>query len=233
LAFEPIIKRLAKLEARQPEKGDPGKDGKDGKDAAPISLADVARDLLAAPELMDFVDKFIADRIKANPPRDGKDGKDGNNGDKGDPGKDGKSITLEDVLPVLKTMQAEWALDFERRAQAVFQKAIDAIPKPVDGKDGRDGVDGLGWDDLSVEFDGKRVIAVKMTRGDIEKVAGDIKMPVVLDAGFWKEGSYEMGDGVTFGGSYWIAQKDTISKPEVGNPDWRLAVKKGRDGKRD
>jgi integrin beta 3 len=183
LAFEPIIKRLAKLEARQPEKGEPGQDGKDGKD-----------------------------------------------------GVDGKSVTLEDVIPVLKAMQGEWALDFERRAQALFQKAVDAIPKPVDGKDGqdgKDGVDGLGWDNLVVEFDGKRTFGVKLIRADVEKVAGDIKMPVVLDAGFWKEGSYEKGDGVTFGGSYWIAQKDTNTKPEVGNPDWRLAVKKGRDGKRD
>lgn len=172
-------------------------------------------------------------RLKALEDRKPEPGEKGEDGDKGDPGQDGKSVTLDDVLPVLKSMQAEWALDFERRAQAVFQKAIDAIPKPVDGKDGKDGVDGLGWDDLVVEFDGKRAIAVKLTRGDVEKVAGDIKLPIVLDAGFWKEGSYEVGDGVTFGGSYWIAQKDTSSKPEVGNPDWRLAVKKGRDGKRD
>lgn len=43
-------------------------------------------------------------------------------------------------------------------------------------------------------------------------------------------GSYEQGDGVTFAGSFWIAQKDTSSKPGESS-DWRLAVKRGQDGR--
>lgn len=154
-------------------------------------------------------------------------GLDGDKGDKGDPG---KSITLDDVLPVLKSMQAEWALDFERRAQALFQKAVEAIPKP---KDGKDGTNGIGWDDMQVEFDGKRTVTLKWVKGDTTHEA-PIVFPLPVDVGFWKEGmTAEKGDGVTHGGSYWIAQKDTTVKPELGSDAWRLAVRKGRDGKRD
>ena len=42
---------------------------------------------------------------------------------------------------------------------------------------------------------------------------------------------YAKGDGVTFGGSLFIAQTDApAGKPEE-TPDWRLAVKRGREGK--
>ena len=35
---------------------------------------------------------------------------------------------------------------------------------------------------------------------------------------------------MTWGGSLWTAQDDTAEKPD-GSKTWRLAVKKGRDGK--
>jgi hypothetical protein len=54
---------------------------------------------------------------------------------------------------------------------------------------------------------------------------------VVIDRGVWREGQeYKAGDGVTWAGSYWIAQKDTSAKPDSGD-GFRLAVKRGRDGK--
>lgn len=155
-------------------------------------------------------------------------------GDKGEPGSpglpgvDGKSVVLADLEPLLKSMQDSWALDFERRAQALFQKAVDNMPK---AKDGRDGIDGIGWDSMRVEHDGRRSFELIFTKGDADH-AFKFTIPCVIDAGFYKEGmSVERGDGVTFGGSYWIAQNDTTTKPEVGNPDYRLAVKKGRDAR--
>jgi len=57
-----------------------------------------------------------------------------------------------------------------------------------------------------------------------------IKTAVVLDAGVWKEGAYSSGDGVTLGGSFFIAQADTTAKPGKSD-DWRLAVKRGADGR--
>jgi len=55
--------------------------------------------------------------------------------------------------------------------------------------------------------------------------------PVVLDAGVYKAGTtYQAGAGVTWSGSFWIAQKDTDQKPGEG-ADWRMAVRRGGDGK--
>jgi len=57
-------------------------------------------------------------------------------------------------------------------------------------------------------------------------------VPLVIDRGVFRaDGLYDKGDGVTFGGSFWIAQTETAARPGEGNTDWRLAVKKGRDGK--
>lgn len=61
-------------------------------------------------------------------------------------------------------------------------------------------------------------------------VVREVKTAIVLDTGVWSAGSYQKGDGVTHGGSFFIAQEDTSEKPEAGNA-WRLAVKRGRDGK--
>jgi hypothetical protein len=161
----------------------------------------------------------------------------GDQGEKGEPGKDGehgKSLTVADVEPLVESMHARWALDFERRAQGVLERAVDRLPKPENGKDGehgKDGADGLGFDDLTVEHDGERGFTIKFMRGDQVK-AFAFSVPAVLDRGYWKDGvTVAKGDGMTHAGSYWIAQKDTSTKPDTGNPDWRLAVKKGRDGK--
>jgi hypothetical protein len=102
--------------------------------------------------------------------------------------------------------------------------AVAAIPE------GKPGVDGIGFDDMAAEYDGERTITLRFERGETVKTFS-FDMPVVLDRGVWKDGEYKAGDGVTWGGSFWIAQKDTESKPG-GGEDWRLAVKRGQDGKK-
>lgn len=158
----------------------------------------------------------------------------GKDGERGPAGADGKSFTLDDARALLEPEICKWALDFERRAQDTLQRSLDRMPKAKDGKDGtngKDGQDGLGFDDVTVEHDGERGFTIKYVRGDQVKQFTFV-IPVVLDKGYYREGeSFEKGDGVTFGGSYWIAQTVTRSKPETGNDDWRLAVKKGRDAK--
>jgi hypothetical protein len=42
---------------------------------------------------------------------------------------------------------------------------------------------------------------------------------------------YAQHDTVTYGGSLWIAQRDTSASPGDKPADWKLAVKRGRDGK--
>lgn len=219
-AVDPLLKRVeqmdkdlegmaAQLQAEvvafsaEPVPGPPGAPGLPGKDAEPVDTEALAKEIAAL--------------IPA--PADGP------------PGKDGASVTLEDVQTLLEPEFAKWALDFERRAHETLQKTIDRFPKPKDGEDGKDGIDAIGFDDLTVEHDGARSFTLKFVSGERVKEFA-FSVPVVIDAGYYREGeAYEKGDGVTFGGSYWIAQALTRTKPEIGNDEWRLAVKKGRDAK--
>jgi hypothetical protein len=99
-------------------------------------------------------------------------------------------------------------------------RALARIPGPA-------GRDGVSADQISMEYDGERTVTFKYA-GEIR---GSFKMPIVIDRGVWREGSFEKGDGVTWGGHYWIAKQDTMDKPEPNGGPWRLAVKRGRDGK--
>lgn len=224
--FAPLVERIKRLEERAPEKGEkgdkgedgaPGKDGRDGVDGAP------GRD----------GDKGI-DGKDGLPGRDGVDGKDGSSGRDGVDGKDGQSVTLDQVRQMWSDMyskqQAEWSLDFERRAQDLLHRFMSSVPKPENGKDGRDGVDGMGFDDIEVTHDGERAFTISVVKGDRRKDFS-FTLPVILEKGVWKiDSAYEKGDGVTFGGNYWIAQKNEPGKPGEGD-GWRLAVRRGRDGK--
>ena len=230
-ALDPILARLAAIEARPaPEKGAPGADG------VSVTLEDVQPVIQAA--LDGFSSKAMALIAAIPKPKDGRDGVDGKDGAPGKDGVDGKSITVDDVAPMLERKMAEWALDFERRAQETLQRAIDRMPVPKDGapgKDGRDGVDGkdgLGIEDFHWDLDvdaGEMVLVFE--RGDVRKEFRK-PVPVMVDRGVFKAGEqYRQGNSVTWGGSSWIAQKhDPAGKPGE-SADWRLSVKKGRDGK--
>jgi hypothetical protein len=193
------------------------KDGEPGKDAEPIDQAEVIKEVLAqipTPEKgkdaepldQESVVKEVLAQIRQP--------------------EDGKSITIEDIIPLLQKMQAEWALDFERRAQDLFQKAVDKIPTP------KDGVDGFGFDDMSVDYDGERGLTIKFSHGDRVKEF-PFTLPIVIDRGVFKEGSaeYVKGDGVTWAGSFFIAQKDNPEGKPGESDAWRLSIKRGRDGK--
>lgn len=104
------------------------------------------------------------------------------------------------------------------------------------GKDGDPGknADAIGLEDIGMELmeDG-RTLRIGVSKGDYE-YAFQIPFPVVLDRGVWKDAQpYEEGDGVTWGGSFWIAQRATAAgeKPDAPDGGFRLAVKKGRDAK--
>jgi hypothetical protein len=101
-----------------------------------------------------------------------------------------------------------------------------------DGRDGKKGKDGFGFDDMDVcVLDDDRTIELSFRRGEDEK-AFTLKWPTVIDRGVYKAGeTYEPGDAVTWGGSLWIAQKQTDAKPDTPESGFRLAVKRGRDGK--
>lgn len=97
---------------------------------------------------------------------------------------------------------------------------VKALPKP------RDGVDGVGFDDMElVDVEGD--LFLRFTRGEVVK---DFYLPVPTDRGVWVEREFRKGAGVTWGGSFWMAQRDTSAKPDTPDSGWRLSVKRGRDG---
>jgi hypothetical protein len=203
---------------------------KDGKDAEPVTEAqifDCVRTYLDQNPIP--VPKDGRDGVDGKEGTNGKDGNDGVNGKdgvNGVNGKDGTSITVADILPLLKSMQAEWQLDFEKRGQDSLQKIADRMPK---AKDGRDALD-LDDFEFSVCEDG-RTITLALMRGEYRKEKS-IHFPVPLYMDIWKEDrSYDIGDCVTYDGSMWMCRKPTKGKPGQYNKEWRLAVKRGRNGK--
>lgn len=209
-----------------PQDGAPGPKGEDGKDADP--------DLVKA-----MVEDAVSAAVALIPA--GKDG---------EPGRDGKDVDPEAVKAMVEAAVAEIPVPKDGKdgvglAGAVIDRdgnlavtLSDGSVKElglvvgrdgVAGSNGKDGRDGLGFDDLSIEKTGDRTFLIKFVRGDVVKEF-PIDMPVVIDRGVWREGAFKAGDGVTLGGSYWIAQRDTEARPET-SPDWRLAVKRGQNGR--
>lgn len=253
----PLLKRIAELEARQPlcgEKGDPGargevgaagekgdigppgEAGRDGKDAAPISD--------------DQIFASVARYMEANPPAAGRDGEPGAKGEAGPQGGIGPTGPQgERGAPGTVGEKGADGRDGVGLAGAVIDRGGDLVVTltngehknlgPVLGKDGRDGdpgmkgtdgrdgADGLGFDDLDL-VEREKGLMLRFARGDAVK---EYPLPVVIDQGVWREGSYAKGSGTSWAGSFWIAQRDTSDKPDTPESGWRLAVKRGRDGK--
>ncbi|MFC0710708.1 hypothetical protein [Azorhizophilus paspali] len=197
---------------------------KDGKSVTIEEVREEVRPLLA---------ELVGSAVKALPPA--KKGQDADmDALRSHLGELVKSIQLpavpsvEEVAATFERRFSDLTLSWERQARDTFDKAADRMPRP---KDGRDALP-LESFDLSLGEDG-RTVTVKMQAGDtvIEK---SVKIPALIDRGVFsakKVAEYEKGDGTTYGGCYWIAQRDAPEGVPGGSADWRLVVKKGRDGK--
>lgn len=223
-AVAPLLERIKALEARQPEKGERGEPGPAGKDAEPV---EVTQDAILAALKSDpaFMREIVADWLKANPPPpgpagpagpQGAAGPAGERGEKGDAGTDGIGL-------------AGFVINRAGELVATDSRGAAHNLGVVVGKDGAAGRDGADLTDVDFEYDGERTVQVKH-RGAIVR---SFRMPVVIDRGYWKSGmECQAGDGVTEGGSWWIARRDTRAKPCAENrDDWRLGARKGRDGR--
>ncbi len=223
LVAEAVTAAVAALPA--PKDGEPGVKGDPGKDAEPVNTVAIAAEVLAqipAPKDgkdadPEFIRAEVARAVDAIPrPKGGEPGKNG---------EPGKSVTLDDVRPLFDAAFAGWALDFERRAADVQQRALDRMPVP------KNGVDGLSIEDLSVADDGDGNVTLTFSRGEVSR-AFTIRLPRFKDCDVYRDGdAYLKGDAVSWGGSLFLARKDSpLGKPGESD-DWRLAVKRGRDGK--
>jgi hypothetical protein len=195
-----------------------------GKDADPAETAamikaEVERAVAALPApqdgksvTLDDLRPVIAEAVAAIPvPKDGQPGKDGRDG-----------------LDVVKFIRDE-----RGHLNGILRDGTTVDLGEYVGKDGapgiagKDGIDGVGFDDMSCEIRDDGVYLV-WEKGEVVKEA---RLPIPMDRGVYKEGqTYRAGDAVTWGGSLWIAQGETTEKPDLSK-DWRLSVKRGRDGK--
>lgn len=239
-AQAPILARLDTLERMfaaipAPQAGAPGKDADPEAVAALVydkirGQIEALQEVLDAPsELPDIpamVDEAVKTAVAAFPvPKDGTsgiDGAPGQRGEMGPPGRDG--LDVKDMLRADGGRLVAVMSDGTTRDLGVF------VGK--DGKDGapgRDGADGLGFEDVTFDYDDHGRPVAKFQRGDVVKT---FPLPCIIDRGTYDpKAAYRKGDAVSWGGSLWIAQKDApAGKPGEGD-DFRLAVKKGRDGR--
>ncbi len=226
-----------------PKDGERGQDGKDGRDVdaallQTIVAASVERVLAEWPKPQDgksLTPQDVAPLIKAEVAAATADIRSGSDGV-------GITTALIDQDGCLQLTKSDGSTQPCGRVvgapgrdadMALLQKQIAdeiaLIPKPKDGKDGERGADGLGFDDLDGVLDAEKGFLLRFSRGEHVKEFG---IPTLIDRGVYRPGTlYLKGSTVTAQGSLWIAQADTREKPGDGATSWRLAVKKGRDGR--
>lgn len=115
----------------------------------------------------------------------------------------------------------------------------------IHGKDGRDGKDGKDSDITRAEFEarinaevtrqvGELVSTIDITDEGVLVFAGrNVKrIPVLRFRSVWQSGTeYLPGDAVQWGGSLYVCAEPSSEKPDANERAWKLAAKKGRDGK--
>lgn len=206
------------------------KDGVTADDVAPLVAAEVAKAIAGIPV-----------------PANGRDGK------------DGASVTVHDVTPIImrEIEQRVAALPVPKDATGFTGAVVNRDghlvltlsngttqdvglvtgkdgARGIDGKDavgtpGKDGRDGLGFDDFDLSLDESRGWILRLAQGDRVK---EWALGIPFDAKVWTAGTtYPKGAGVTWDGHYWIAQQQTSEQPGEGNPAWRLAVRRGKQGR--
>lgn len=225
MVTEAIVHAVAELPI--PEKGDAGERGTDGLSPDPEDIATAF--LPAAQEL---IAAEVARAIGQLPPPErgekGETGDCGETGERGADGSDGKDGA--DGIGMAGAL-----IDRAGHLRIRMTNGTDHDLGPCIGKDGdkgQDGRDGFGFEEMDAcVLDDDRTIEFSFRRGEHEK-AFTFKWPTMIYRGVWVEGqTYQAGDVVTWGGSAHVAEIETSAKPDTKDCGWRLAVKRGRDGK--
>jgi len=200
------------------------KDGRDGLDVSDVDLT-LSEDGCTMALRFTIGDMEHAFEVPLPVGPSGENGKDGKDGRDGIDGKDGAGIK-----DLLIDRDGNLVASFTDGRMKSLGSVIGKDGEPgKDGAPGKDGRDGFGFDDLDM-VEGDEGVFLRFSRGDVVK---SFRLPVVTDRGVYREGtSYLKGNGVTWGGCFWIAQKDNPEgKPDSPDSDWRLAVKRGQNGK--
>lgn len=206
--IQALNRQVEFLKSLQPLKGDPGPPGPPGNDG-----------------------------INGQDGKDGQNGKDGAPGEKGERGERGDNGTSIAGPRGEKGEPGERGERGEKGESIIGPQGKDGAPGRDgmigrDGLPGRDGKDGATIDDVTEEYDddGRILVRVFWRGGDVVTQLRHVTT-TIIDRGVWENRRYQKGDCVSENGSIWIAQIDTDKKPREADSGWRLAVKRGRDGK--
>lgn len=200
------------------EPGPPGPDGARGPEGAPGAKGERGEEGPQGP-----IGPAGEAGAKGDPGADGRDGRDGKDGRDGANGRDALAI---DVLPSIDQTRS-----YPKGTFASYRGGIWIARSDTHELEGWDCIVN-GYDSVECIVIDEREWGMKATLSNGRVVQKTARSAHVLDRGVFSEGrAYEAGDGVTFGGSWWIAKKDAPEGKPGLSGDWRLAVKKGRDGK--
>ena len=200
-------------------------------DGVERTLGDVARqlDLMGAQHAEQIA--AIAGSVAAIPAgADGRDGVDGKDGADGRDGRDALELEILDGIDPQKSYPRGTVATF-RGGLIKAERRTSPIGESVQAAGWRVILRGVASTEVHPSED-LRTLSIRVTHTDGEVVEQQLRSPSLIYREIYREGErYEGGDAVTFGGSVWVALRDTTSKPGEGAADWRLAVKKGRDGR--
>lgn len=186
------------------------KDGSPGKDAEPIH-PDTVRLMV-----VDEVQKAVG-TIRL--PKDG---------EKGEPGRDALQI---DILPSINVNKSYPPSTYGKHRGSTWKSLKTTTAGEFSLEEWFPITDGITNVDIVQSADLRSFTFSFELGGEIQK--REFSLPVVLDRGVFKDGEeYLRGDGVTRGGNWWLCVVDrTKAVPADSNNDWRLAVRRGAEGK--
>lgn len=170
----------------------------------------------------------------------GAPGSAGERGEKGMDGRDGRDGEAgRDAVHIDVLSSVDSAKRYQRGTFATYRGGIIRAFRVTDSIQEGAELEKAGWHVVVNGFAGVDIgqngernleVVAQMTSGEVTRKEFRFNHP--LDRGVFREGeAYEKGDGVTFGGSWWIAQVDAPETKPGTSAEWRLAVKKGRDGR--
>lgn len=141
-------------------------------------------------------------------------------------GKDGKDALDIEILPIIDEDKSYARGTFATHNGGLFR----AFQKTVGMVGWECIVNGISKIDASIDGDNLKLV-IATSDGSIENLLKPLPYPKYKGVFNRDQQGYSVGDSVTWDGSLWIACTDD----PVGDPnksaDWRLAVKRGKDGK--
>jgi len=216
--------------------GGPGKDGGSGRDGASGKSAyELAVEKGFAGTELQWLEALRGkDGKPGEPGAAGAFGRDGRDGKDGDTGRDALVI---DILPGIDESKSYPRGTFAEHRGGIIRAIRNTDPITDAGLETAGWVVSMNGIDRESEetLDDGRTIRRTTHYTSGRMVVREIKTSALLYREVWREGEFERGDVVTWGGSAWHCQIKTTDKPGT-SAAWRLMVKegaRGKDGKTD